>query len=117
MPANLVVKKIEGSPNFILAISYPKEPHANAVDTLRISKDKKSINSDAIKSRRVLGNGVVEIVTEAPGRDGNDNAEALIRHRYIFGSSILKLIKEVRFVNDTTWIRRNAYTFSKSVKN
>ncbi|GAA4280301.1 hypothetical protein [Gaetbulibacter aestuarii] len=116
MPVNLEVEPIAGTNNLLLSISYPDEPNANGMDTLFISKNRKFINASAIVRRQELPNKTALIVTRSKGRDGNDNSEVLIRYSYTIGPSEFKLKKEVQLLNDTTWIKRNEFIFSRTLK-
>ena len=115
MPANVDIRNSGKTNKFIFSNIYPKEPNANSVDTLTISKDGNKINDDSVKSIRKLGNGNVEIITELQGKDGNDNKPALIRHTYIFGNTVFVIRKDVQFTGQTEWIKRNEYSYTKSL--
>ena len=111
MPANINVKDFKKTNLIVCSLIYPKEPSANALDTIFISKDGRRLNNEPLKNKRKLDKDNLEIVTEINGIDGNDNKAAVIRHTYILGSSIYSIKKEVQFVGQTQWILRNEYKF------
>ena len=78
---------------FIFLNLYPDEPKATSSDTLTISNSGKMVNNETVKSKRKLGNGNTEIITELLGKDGNDNKPALIRTTYTVGKNIYTNIK------------------------
>lgn len=114
MPANIIVKDFKNSNMIICSLIYPKEPAANSLDTIFISKDGRSINDEAIKTKRKFNRDSIEIVTEQSSIDGNDNKAAIIRHTYILGRSSYSIKKEVQFVGQTQWILRNEYKFMRA---
>jgi hypothetical protein len=113
MPANIIVKDFKRSNTIICSLIYPKEPNANSADTIFISKDGRSLNNAAVKTKRSLGEDSLEIVTEIAGIDGNDHKDATIRHTYILGKNNYSTKKEVQFVGQTQWIVRNEYKFNR----
>lgn len=117
MPANLEIKKISKSRKFTFSNIYPNEASANSIDTISISADGKYIDKELIKSRRILPNGDVEIITEESGKDGNDNKSAIFRHTYTLGTTIYKNRKDVQFSGESAWINRHEYSYKrKSIK-
>ena len=113
MSANLEIRRLEKSHNFIFSNIYPKESNANSSDTFTFSKDGKYINNEIIKSGKKLANGKNEIITEISGKDGNDNKPAIIRHTYTFNKYSFSKRKDVQFAGGTEWIRRNEYTYQR----
>lgn len=113
MPADLVISKIEAKDQYSFSHLYPNEPKANSTDTFRISDEGGSINGEKIILRETLEDGTVEIITETTGKDGNDNKDAIIRHRYRIGKTTFQTVKEVRFLDQQDWIKRNEYYYLK----
>lgn len=111
MPANLNVKDFKSSNLIVCSLIYPKEPGANSLDTIFISKDGRLLNKEPVKTKRKLDKDNLEIVTEINSIDGNDNKPAIIRHTYTLGSSTYSIKKEVQFAGQTQWILRNEYKF------
>lgn len=111
MPANMIVGDFKKNDIIAYSMIYPKEPSANALDTIFISKDGRSFNNEPVKSKRKISKDSLVIVTEISGTDGNDNKPAAIRHTYILGKSSYSFKKEVQFVGQTLWILRNEYKF------
>jgi hypothetical protein len=113
MPANIEVKRVDKTNKFALSNIYSNETNANSIDTVTISTDGKYIDKAWVKSRRRLPSGDIEIITEESGKDGNDNKPATFRHTYILGKTIFKKRKDVQFIDETEWIYRHEYAFTK----
>lgn len=114
MPANLIVKDFKSTDFTICSLIYPKEPNANTLDTLFISKDGKLLNNEPVKIRRKLNKDSIEIITEVNGIDGNDNKAAILRHTYILSNNTYSIKKEVQFLGQTKCILRNEYKFIRT---
>jgi hypothetical protein len=114
MPANIVVKDFKKSNHIIYSISYPKEPNANSLDTIFISKEGRFLNKEAIKTKRQINKDSLELVTEIKSIDGNDNKPAIIRHTYILSNRTYTVKKEVQFTGQVQWILRNEYKFFRT---
>lgn len=76
MSADIDIKRLKKTNNFIFSNIYPKESSANSIDTVTLSKDRRYIGKEFIKSTKKLANGNNEIITEKLGQDGNDNKPA-----------------------------------------
>ncbi|RZM06755.1 MAG: hypothetical protein EOO88_52885 [Pedobacter sp.] len=115
MPADIEIKRIAQTNQFALYNSYPNEKSANSIDTLTISTDGKYIDNALVKSRRQLSNGVIEVITEEMGTDGNDDQPATFRHTYLFSKTQFKKRKDVQFTGATEWINRHEYSYTKNL--
>lgn len=113
MPADLEILQIGNSNKFRFINSYPNESSVNSIDTVAINDNGKKIDNEFIKSKRKLSDGSLEVITEIPGTDGNDNKPALIRHTYLIGKEKFEVKKEVRFTGTTDWILRHTYTYTR----
>ncbi len=113
MPADLAIQRIQRTNTFIFSNIYPKEPAANATDTMTISTEGTYIDKEFVKTRHTLANGNIEIITEKSGKDGNDNKQATIRHTYTLGKTIFSIRKDVQFVGETNWINRHLYSYNR----
>ena len=113
MPANLNVSRTEDANKFIFTSIYPDEPNANSSDTISISPKGERIGSERVKSRAVLLNGNVEIITEDSGQDGNDKKSATFRFTYVLGKTEFGIVKEVRFDGEEDWIERHQYSYTR----
>jgi len=111
MPANLKVEEGKNSNQLILNNIYPNEPQANGSYKLRLKKKGRMINKDRVKSRTVLENGDVVIITETPGRDANK--KALIRLTYTLGPNTYSTRKDVQFTDSSEWIKRNEFSYKR----
>jgi len=113
MPADIEIKRINKTNKFVFLNIYPKEASANSIDTITISTEGEYIDKELVKSRQKLANGLIEIITEELGEDGNDNKGATIRHTYTLGKTSFNKRKDVQFVGETKWIKRHEYSYTK----
>ena len=113
MPANVEIKRVNKTNQFVFSNIYPNETSANSIDTISISSEGKYIHKELVKLRHKLPNGDIEIITEEFGKDGNDNKPAIFRHVYTFGSTTYKNRKDVQFTGETEWINRHEYSYKK----
>ena len=113
MPADVEIKRLEKTNQFTFSNMYPKEKNANSVDTITISTNGQFINKELVKTRKVLTNGDIEIVTEEKGKDGNDNKPATFRHTYVLGKTHYIERKDVQFEGETNWIKRHEYSYTR----
>jgi hypothetical protein len=111
MPADVEIKRIPKTNSFVFSNLYPKEPKANAADTIIISTDGKYIDKQLIKSVKKLKDAGLEIITEETGKDGNDSKQATFRHTYIISKKVFVKKKEIQFVGETTWVKRHEYAY------
>ena len=62
-----------------------------------------------MKSKKILSNGQVQIITEYFGKDNNKKAQ--IKNVYIIGQSEFIMRKEVKYDNSDVWLMRNEYKY------
>ncbi|PZU85414.1 MAG: hypothetical protein DI529_10035 [Chryseobacterium sp.] len=113
MSADLEIKRIPNTNEFLFVHTYPKEKSANKTDTITISKDGQYIGKEKLVSRTKLHKGDMRIITEKEGKDGNDGKKATIRQTYILGNTSFSTQKDVLFSGETTWIKRHEYVYKK----
>jgi hypothetical protein len=114
MPANVTISKDKKNDHqLILAFQYPDEPKANEIDTLILSNDGLQINGAMVISKEKTGNGLLQIITEKPGVDGNDNRKAVVKHIYTISKKVLVIRKEIRFEGEEKFIMRNEYKMNR----
>ncbi len=113
MPANIKISQIGTTNQYLFSNSFPEEPSANWADTVTISKDGLKLNDETITSKKHLPNGLTEIVTEVNGVDGNDKKPAILKHTYTVGAQYFSRRKDVKFIGETTWIKRHEYLYKK----
>ncbi|KFF06406.1 hypothetical protein [Flavobacterium reichenbachii] len=113
MPADLEVIQSNELNQFKFNNFYPNETSANSSHTIAITDDGKKLNDELVKSNKKLSDGSLEIITEILGKDGNDNASALIRHTYLIGAKTFEIKKEVQFTGTKIWLLRHTYKYSK----
>ncbi len=112
MLANLKISLTADERGLIMSYEYPKEPHANSTDTTSIAgaffgKDKiVAFNKDSPAG--------FTLVTEVDGTDGNEDKQAILRHRYLLGKNTFTITKDVKFLGTDRWIKRSEYVFKKS---
>ena len=113
MPANVTISKNnKDARQLIFAFEYPQEPKANGNDTLIISEDGMMIDDTKVTSKESR-DGVLQILTEKEGVDGNDNKKALIRYVYSISKKSFVKRKEVRFDGQDIFIMRNEFKMSR----
>jgi hypothetical protein len=113
MPADVEIKRIKKTNKYVFSNIYPNERNANSNDTITISADEKYIDKELITSIKKLANGIIEIITEEKGKDGNDFKPATFRHTYTLGKHIYNKRKDVQFDGTTEWIKRHEYSYTK----
>lgn len=114
MPANVVVEKDKSNEHhLILRFAYPEEPKANGNDTLVFSRDGRQLNGEMVISKEKNEQGLLQVVTERTGVDGNDNRSAILRHIYTIGKKTFIIRKEVRFGGEEEFIMRNEFNMSR----
>lgn len=113
MPSNYNISPIEKSDNFKVVIAYPKEPEANSIDTIFITGNGNEIDGEIIKSKRVLSDKSLEIITEQKGKDGNDDKPATFKFTYLLSAENYSKKKEVKFDDGEAWIMRHEYKFKR----
>jgi mRNA-degrading endonuclease HigB of HigAB toxin-antitoxin module len=111
MAANLHISLSSDQKGYIRKFEYPKEPHANRIDTLMIDKT----NFGDAKIVRVDRTSPTDItwVTENLGEDGNDHKKAILRHTYQVKGNQYRITKEVKFEGSNTYIKRHEYLFTR----
>ena len=107
MSANIKISLTADNKGYIMGYEYPKEPHANSIDTTYIVDN--YFGKDKIVSFKKDASGGYTLVTEVDGNDGNDNKKAVLRHSYLFKTNSFSIIKEVKFEGTDNWIKRNEY--------
>jgi hypothetical protein len=114
MPANVSIQISSKNNNeIIFSYQYPNEPKANGNDTLAIKEKGTMIDNSKIIARKNNADGSLQIETERNGKDGNQNKDAVIKHIYIISKNNFISRKEVKFMDDNNWIKRNEYLFSR----
>lgn len=111
MSADVTIRRIRKTNKLVFANSYPQEPEANSADTLTIAADGQHIDTEGLKSRKVLATGELEIITEELGEDGNDNRAATFRHTYLISKTTFRRRKDVQFSGEQKWINRHEYAY------
>jgi hypothetical protein len=110
--ANLYTE-IKNDSLFELNIYYTDEPSHNAKDEYRIREKGTIINDTKVIERTALPNGVLKIVLEEKGKDGNDSKPATFHHVMLISKNKFTLTKLVKFDGEATFFQRNQYTFSR----
>jgi len=111
MSANINISLTENTKGYILGYEYPKEPHANSIDTTFIMGN--YFGKDKIVRFEKATDGGFTLVTEIAGEDGNDNKKAVLRHTYLLKLNTYSIIKDVKFEGTDTWIKRNEYLLNR----
>lgn len=103
--AELIVTQKGTSPAFELLHIYTKDANKVA-DTITISKDGSKLNNETIKSKRCTPGGDLEIITEFPGFDHDNNRAAIVRQIYTIGKQRYTYKKQVQLSGQTDWLDR-----------
>jgi len=113
LPVKINISQNKGSlEELIWVYTYPNEPRANSIDTVKITRNGAGIDNERVVEvlRSVQANF---ITTERNGVDGNDHKPAVIRHVYAFGNENLEIKKLVKFDGEDKWILRNDYVLKR----
>ncbi len=111
MLANIKITLTADNKGYILSYVYPKEPHANSIDTTYIVDN--NFGKDKIVEFNKDKDGGYKMTTEVDGNDGNDNKKAVLRHIYLLKSNTFSINKEVKFEGTDKWIKRNEYLLNR----
>lgn len=111
MSANIKISLTEDKTGYIMGYEYPKEPHANSIDTTFIVNN--LFGKDKIVEFNKAADGGFTLITEIEGEDGNDNKKAILRHTYLLKKNTYSVVKEVKFNGTDKWIKRNEYFLNK----
>lgn len=111
--AELVVKQIGSSNKFELLHVYTKDPNDNTRDTISISDNGTALNRATIKSKRTTSDGNMEIITEVPGFDHDNDKAAIVRHTYTIGKQNYKFKKEVQLEGLSDWLERQEFNYAR----
>jgi hypothetical protein len=96
-----------------LAWSFPREPGHEGTTDFTVSADGASLGGLALVERTEPSPGVVRLVTEERGNDGNDAKPATFRHELVVGPKELRVAKLVRFDGTAEFFERSAYTVTR----
>ena len=111
MLANIKISLTEDKKGYIMGYEYPKEPHANSIDTTFIVNN--YFGNEKIVEFKKISNDGFSLITEMLGEDGNDHKRGILRHIYQLKSNTFSITKEVKFDVSDLWIKRNEYLFKK----
>lgn len=98
---------------FELNIYYTDEPSHNAKDKYRIRENGTMINDTKVIERSVQPNGVLKIVLQEKGDDGNDSKPATFHQVILISKNKFTLTKLVKFDGEAAFFQRNQYSFSR----
>lgn len=114
MAANIKIRLTANKQGYIMAYEYPKEPHANSVDTTYVTGN--LFGKEKIVEFNKTSESGFTLVTEIAGEDGNEHKKALLRHTYKLNKNTFSVVKEVQFIGTEKWIKRNEYLLQKAAK-
>ena len=109
--ATLHVTQAGNSNQFKLNHVYTKDPNDQTTDTITISSDGKKMNGAAVKSKRIINPGNIEITTELPGFDSDHNKVALIKRVYDISNNAFSVRKYVLVEGQTEWQEREEFIY------
>jgi hypothetical protein len=112
MLANIKISLTADTKGYIMAYEYPKEPHANSIDTIEINGS--FFGKDKIVGFKQDSPTGFTLVTEVDGEDGNENRKAILRHQYQLDKNTFTITQSVKFQGTDNWIKRNEYLLSRA---
>ena len=110
IPVELKVQVIDDT-SLEYAIRYPDEEEHNASAQLRITGEGSFIDGQEVVSRKWAMDGPLTLTTQGRGYD--DNREVDIRFIYVISENEFRMLKDVRFSPDESYINRNEYAFTR----
>jgi len=110
--ASLSVTRLKEN-QFEFAVRYPGESSHNGKDLYRITDDGRAINGVKLLERPAGVNGILKIVFEESGTDGNDRKPATFHHVLEIGDRSLSLTKMVRYEGEQIFFERNRFSMSR----
>ncbi len=112
IPANTLFEMVSDS-SFDQFIYYTGEPHKNADSRYTIRQNGTWLNEMKLVERNEQ-NGVLILVFEHRGPDGNDNRMATMQRIMQLSRHELVITKKVKYEGEDTFIQRHQYRFSAS---
>lgn len=94
-------------------IGYPGESGKGGKDSYVINKEGTMINGMKLTERTMTDKGLLKIVLEEKGRDGNDQRPATFHHELILGKNEFSITKLVKFDGESEFFQRNQYKFTR----
>jgi hypothetical protein len=113
IPVQLVVYRLGESDDFVFSFSYPEEPKANSIDTVSVHYYGTMLDEEVVQIKTRPCPACLHLITEQFALDGNDQKPAFLRKRYQVDPSKLEIRKEVKFLDEEGWIKRNEYRFER----
>lgn len=112
IPADITVRRSEENDlDYILYLEFPKEPHANITDTVSLSEDGMIFDMKKVIEKSGYSGDSLMFITESTGID--DDKEALFRHTYVFNQKVFIIRKDVKYTDETDFIKRNEFYFTR----
>ena len=105
--------RIKSKDIFEWDISYADEPSHNGKEEYTIRDKGTKINESKVIERTVQADGLLKVVIEEKGKDGNDDKPATFHHVFIIGKNTFSLTKLVRFDGEEKFFQRNQYSFNR----
>lgn len=110
--ANAAVE-IRSDNSFGLSIYYTDEPDHNATDFYEIREHGTMINTRKVIERTMQADGLLKIVTEEKGIDGNDPKPATFHFVLLIGKNSFTITKLVKLDGTDKYFERNQYVFGR----
>lgn len=108
-----LIASVTGSNMFELDFRFPGESGKGGADSYKISEDGKLINDMKVLDRSIEKDGILKIVLEQRGPDGNDNKWATFHHVLEIGKNKFRMTKMVKFDDEKNYFRRNQFVFTR----
>ncbi len=112
IPANITISQSAQNKNiWYFKNEYPKEPHANGIDTVVVSKDGKKINEEQVMERVMSNDSTITIITQ---KNYNDDGKAKVfRYTYSISKHKFSIKKQERALKEGIFIERNTYEYER----
>lgn len=108
--AELVVTSITNN-NYQLVHKYPTGEIR--YDTLFISANEERINGAPVVAKQHMSNQNLELVTEAPGFDPDENKNVVVRQTYTINKENYTYKKQIRLEGQTEWLERQQFSYTR----
>ncbi|HNR17668.1 MAG TPA: hypothetical protein PKG90_13450 [Chitinophagaceae bacterium] len=95
------------------SIGYPGESGKGGKDRYEIKDNGTKINGMKIIDRTTTGDGMLKLVLEEKGKDGNDHKPATFHYELIIGETTFIMTKLVKFEGSDQFFQRNQYRFNR----
>lgn len=105
--------KLKGTDSFELDIRFPGEKNKGGTDTYVLENMGTMISGMKVIERSVQEGGLIKVVVEVKGKDGNENKPATFNYILEMGSKKFVMTKMVKFDGEKEFFQRNQFSFTR----